>query len=325
MADSMKRPPMQKQAERLAAQGRYGDSMLVHMSPAEVQGIASLVPGGQLPTNPQTGQPEAFDFLKAVGALWGAIKGRKDAKKASKRAQKQTAAIQARQQPFDVFTAQALNTAMASDALRPGQTLADLGGKASFLPAGTSAGMNMGYQGMPGVMYANRQSIGPFSRQETPPQVAPQPIMESPAVADGGSSVDQLEIINSRRRAQGLPEFESIEDYFDFVSTTDDDDFYGGFPIMAADGGIASLPHFAGGNMVENFPRVGGQISGPGTERSDDIPAMLSDGEFVVNAKGLRGLGKINGANGSKADQRREGARTMYALQRAGEQALRRA
>jgi len=325
MADSMKRPPMQKQAERLAAQGRYGDSMLVHMSPAEVQGIASLVPGGQLPTNPQTGQPEAFDFLKAVGALWGAIKGRKDAKKASKRAQKQTAAIQARQQPFDVFTAQALNTAMASDALRPGQTLADLGGKASFLPAGTSAGMNMGYQGMPGVMYANRQSIGPFSRQETPPQVAPQPIMESPAVADGGSSVDQLELINVRRRAQGLPEFESIEDYFDFVSTTDDDDFYGGFPIMAADGGIASLPHFAGGNMVENFPRVGGQISGPGTERSDDIPAMLSDGEFVVNAKGLRGLGKINGANGSKADQRREGARTMYALQRAGEQALRRA
>ena len=233
--------------------------------------------------------------------------------------------IQARQQPFDVFTAQALNTAMASDALRPGQTLADLGGKASFLPAGTSAGMNMGYQGMPGVMYANRQSIGPFSRQEAPPQAAPQPIMESPAVADSGSSVDQLELINVRRRAQGLPEFESIEDYFDFVSTTDNDDFYGGFPIMAAEGGIASLPHFAGGNMVENFPRVGGQISGPGTERSDDIPAMLSDGEFVVNARGLRGLGKINGANGSKADQRREGARTMYALQRAGEQALRRA
>ena len=69
---------------------------------------------------------------------------------------------------------------------------------------------------------------------------------------------------------------------------------------------------------------MGGQISGPGTERSDDIPAMLSDGEFVVNARGLRGLGKINGANGSKADQRREGARTMYALQRAGEQAMRR-
>ena len=326
MADSMKRPPMQNQAARLAAQGRYGDSMLVHMNPAEVQGIASLAPGGQLPTNPQTGQPEAWG-LEAVLAAVGALKGRRDAKKASKRAQKQTAAIQGQMQPFSEFTAQAMNTAMGSEALRPGPSFADIKDKSQigFLPAGMSAGMNMGYQGMPGVMYANRQSIGPFSRQETPPQAAPQPIMESPAVADSGSSVDQLEIINSRRRAQGLPEFESIEDYFDFVSTTDDDDFYGGFPIMAAEGGIASLPHFAGGNMVENFPRVGGQISGPGTERSDDIPAMLSDGEFVVNARGLRGLGKINGAGGSKADQRREGARTMYALQRAGEQALRRA
>ena len=56
----MKQPPMQKQAERLAAQGRYGDSMLVHMNPEEVQGIASLMPGGQLTINPQTGQPEAF-------------------------------------------------------------------------------------------------------------------------------------------------------------------------------------------------------------------------------------------------------------------------
>ena len=100
MADSMRRPPMQRQAERLAAQGRYGDSMLVHMNPAEVQGIASLVPGGQLPTNPQTGQPEAFPWLlaaKIAATAAGALKGRSDAKKASKRAQKATAAIEARQ------------------------------------------------------------------------------------------------------------------------------------------------------------------------------------------------------------------------------------
>jgi len=52
---------------------------------------------------------------------------------------------------------------------------------------------------------------------------------------------------------------------------------------------------------------------------------MLSDGEFVVNAKAVRGIGKLKGANKSKADQRREGAKMMYALQRAGEQAIRRA
>ena len=78
-----------------------------------------------------------------------------------------------------------------------------------------------------------------------------------------------------------------------------------------------------GGNV--DFPRMNGPISGPGTETSDDIPAMLSDGEFVVNAKAVRGAGKLNGAGKSKAEQRREGARMMYALQKAGEQAMRKA
>lgn len=32
----------------------------------------------------------------------------------------------------------------------------------------------------------------------------------------------------------------------------------------------------------------GGHVSGPGTSRSDSIPAMLSDGEFVVNANATR-------------------------------------
>ena len=63
-------------------------------------------------------------------------------------------------------------------------------------------------------------------------------------------------------------------------------------------GGIAALAQ--GG-----YPRRVGQISGPGTEKSDSIPAMLSDGEFVMTARAVRGLG-----NGS----RREGAKKMYAL-----------
>ena len=56
----MNNPPFQGVANHLAGYGRYGDSQLVHMNPAEVQGIASLVPGGKLTTNPVTGQPEAF-------------------------------------------------------------------------------------------------------------------------------------------------------------------------------------------------------------------------------------------------------------------------
>jgi hypothetical protein len=35
------------------------------------------------------------------------------------------------------------------------------------------------------------------------------------------------------------------------------------------------------GGDIKNFPRKTGQIDGPGTEKSDDIPAMLSDGEVA--------------------------------------------
>ena len=47
----------------------------------------------------------------------------------------------------------------------------------------------------------------------------------------------------------------------------------------------------------------GGFSQGPGTGTSDSIPAMLSDGEFVMTADAVRGAGGGN---------RREGARRMY-------------
>tara|TARA_R100001129_G_scaffold170503_1_gene140065 strand:+ start:48 stop:2231 length:2184 start_codon:yes stop_codon:yes gene_type:complete len=46
--------------DEMARHGRYGDTMLVHMNPVEVAGLASLSPTGRLSTNPVTGQPEAF-------------------------------------------------------------------------------------------------------------------------------------------------------------------------------------------------------------------------------------------------------------------------
>ena len=65
--------PMQGAAEQMATHGRYGDSMLVHMNPVEVQGLASLSPTGELTTNPMTGQPEAFlPFLAPLlGSMFG--------------------------------------------------------------------------------------------------------------------------------------------------------------------------------------------------------------------------------------------------------------
>ena len=66
-------PPLQGMANEMAGYGRYGDSMLVHMNPMEVQGIAALSPTGQLTTNPVTGQPEAF--LPFLAPLLGSVLG----------------------------------------------------------------------------------------------------------------------------------------------------------------------------------------------------------------------------------------------------------
>lgn len=53
-------------ANNMASKGRYGDSMLVHMSPQEVQGLQRLamVNGTSLSINPYTGMPEAFSLKK---------------------------------------------------------------------------------------------------------------------------------------------------------------------------------------------------------------------------------------------------------------------
>jgi len=48
---------IKEQTKNVAAQGRFGDSMLLHVNPAEVKGLAQAMP---ITINPQTGQPEAF-------------------------------------------------------------------------------------------------------------------------------------------------------------------------------------------------------------------------------------------------------------------------
>jgi hypothetical protein len=63
--------PMQEEAMELANRGRYGDTTLVHMTPGEVQGLASL---GQLTINPDTGLPEAFN-MKSLLPIIGGIAG----------------------------------------------------------------------------------------------------------------------------------------------------------------------------------------------------------------------------------------------------------
>jgi hypothetical protein len=55
------------------------------------------------------------------------------------------------------------------------------------------------------------------------------------------------------------------------------------------------------------FPRRIGAIAGGGTGTSDNVPAMLSDGEYVMTAKAVRGAGNGN---------RKQGMRNMYDMMR---------
>jgi hypothetical protein len=88
---------------------------------------------------------------------------------------------------------------------------------------------------------------------------------------------------------------------------------YGG-PVMA----------FAEGGDVDQevFARMTGDIDGKGTEISDEIPAMLSDGEFVMTGRAVRGAGAydMNNDNGiitlkpANGESREKGIDLMYKM-----------
>ena len=93
-------------------------------------------------------------------------------------------------------------------------------------------------------------------------------------------------------------------------------------------GGQAMMPmaYAEGGNVaMEDFDRMNGRINGEGTETSDDIPAMLSDGEFVMTGQAVRGAGSysMNNDGGiltlspSGSPDREAGTDTMYQLMEA--------
>ena len=98
----------------------------------------------------------------------------------------------------------------------------------------------------------------------------------------------------------------------------------------AANGGaIYPMAYANGGNVaMEDFERMNGGIDGPGTETSDDIPAMLSDGEFVMTGQAVRGAGSfelneqpdgILALVPSSSEDRERGTQLMYQMMNAFE------
>ena len=65
----------------------------------------------------------------------------------------------------------------------------------------------------------------------------------------------------------------------------------------------------AGGGTIMDYTR-GGQAVGAGTATSDSIPAFLSDGEFVMTNKAVKGFGGGN---------REQGAQKLYNMMKKAE------
>ena len=92
----------------------------------------------------------------------------------------------------------------------------------------------------------------------------------------------------------------------------------------AMGGAIMPMAYAEGGGVaMEDFQRMNGDIEGPGTETSDDIPAMLSDGEFVMTGQAVRGAGSFElneEPNGiltlvpSATESRERGTQLMYQM-----------
>jgi hypothetical protein len=108
-----------------------------------------------------------------------------------------------------------------------------------------------------------------------------------------------------------------------FFMDQPEDDYMSGYDLFMSDPDYYKISYSADGGPVTGFaagsgqkiehpngkvkehPRRIGEIAGPGTGTSDEIPAMLSDGEFVMTAQAVR-----NAGGGS----RKQGAKNMYKL-----------
>tara|TARA_Y100001937_G_scaffold29010_1_gene41877 strand:- start:737 stop:2068 length:1332 start_codon:yes stop_codon:yes gene_type:complete len=167
-------------------------------------------------------------------------------------------------------------------------------------PSASAVDFNLTPQRLAGVEYANAlmpaktQGIGPLAKDigpvSPPAQAKPIGAPQAPQQPINNIPLDVIEEIRNRPKMN---------------------------LAMMAEGGMTMDGQY--------FPDLDDLITGPGGERDDKIPAMLSDGEFVTNARAVRGIGALAGAPmNDPFAQRMEGAKQMYAMQKAAEDYMKR-
>ena len=103
---------------------------------------------------------------------------------------------------------------------------------------------------------------------------------------------EDIDPILQRRRLGGIADFQRLNN-FELGLVRDRDDFTEEEKRMAI-GILATRPKLSPRASFGDVPdgmMTGGEVKGPGTGTSDSVPARLSDGEFVLTAKAVRGAG----------------------------------
>ena len=319
-------PPFQQAMQRpmpphagigaLASQGRYGDSMLMHVNPQEVQGIANML-GTQPTINPQTGLPEAFSwkslipilaqiavpFIPGVGAGLGALLAALGSGVATGVESKSLG-----KGLLSGISSLAIGGAL-NKLVGAGKAAAAFGGVPDdYGNIATAAASGAGKSGGLGTL----QAIGRGLQNPAALRSAAMPGI----LGIGGIAALNNEYEADQSAAE-LPEFDPDNPWrMSLRAITPPGDYFK--KRMEEWQRAGYLPSdYMPPQMYQ--PRLGyrrgGLVKGPGTGKSDSVPALingrtparLSNGEFVFTAGAVRGLG-----GGSKS----LGARRLYNLMR---------
>jgi hypothetical protein len=296
---------MQSLAQAIQSQGRGNDTMLVHMTPREVGGLQNLANnfGGSLTTNPSTGLPEAGFLDSILPAVAGAAL---------------TIGSSGLINPLTAGAIVGGGTAAITGDLSKGLT-AGLGafgggslGTLSGAGAGASQAMGAGtptYLQTAGPSFANL-AAAPTGKLATAGLAAASPMlaqsMEQPQMAGGAMSPAMIRPFrfNPGRTAAG----KTADLAFDREQTYFRPTFEPLTPYKAKEGGIVNLnvggmPGMTSPTPPSRFLRGAGDgvsDSIPATVNQGERPAALSDGEYVIDARGVAEIGNGSSEAGAR-------------------------
>lgn len=310
-------------AQGIASLGRGQDSMLVHMTPGEVQSLNQLaaMKGGSLTSNPHTGLPEAgflSDILPAaigvgasfipglnaalnpltMGILAGAGAGVASGGDFGEMAKWGLgvgggAGLGKGISSLGMEASGNLGSTIGSNASNFGAGISEIGksGFGGYAPAGSGIGP-LGTTGGKAFAAQSAMAAAPFAVTAMQP-----PKMDDFAMPESSSNWKPREYAFNPGQFVAPTEEEYARGIENEFFTPDR-----GFTQLAAQGGIMTL-----GN------KSGGYLDGPGDGMSDSIPgsiagkqpARLADGEFVIPADVVSHIG-----NGSS----KAGAKQLYGM-----------